>query len=74
MKQPKMEITDINGKHWGQKKIMSLNWSSDGKLVSAGVNFMNFRHSSDLAIFYDYIGNGEFINTHKNLKGTIIFE
>jgi len=69
-KQPMMKITDTNGKDWGFKKVMSMNWDNDGKLWSVLIDFMENGNSNDFSPFYNY--TGEFINQHGNLKGKII--
>ena len=76
MKQLKLKITDLNGKHWGDKKIMSMNWDDDGKVWMIDVDFMETGNSNDFTPFYYYGVNknhsGEFLNLGGNLKGEII--
>lgn len=69
MKQLNIRIVDINGKDWGMKSIVSLNWNLQGDLWSIQVDFMG--NHQDLLIMYDYDGLGEFKNTHGNLIGRL---
>jgi hypothetical protein len=72
MKQPKIKITDTNGKDWGYKKVMSMNWDNDGRLWVVNVDFMESGNSNEFSPFYNY--TGEFTNVHGNLKGEIVFD
>lgn len=73
MKQLKIKITDVNGKDWGYKKIMSMSWDNQGNLYMIMVNFMESDIASNFAPFYDYNNTGEFTNNAGNLKGKIIY-
>ena len=70
MKQPKIKITDTNGKDLGCKKVMSMNWDSDGRLWVVSVDFMEDGNSNEFLPFYNY--TGEFVDVHGNLKGEIL--
>lgn len=72
MKQPKIKITDTNGKDWGYKKVMSMHWDNDGRLWVVNVDFMESGNSNEFSPFYNY--TGEFTNVHGNLKGEIVFD
>lgn len=74
MKQPKIKITDTNGKNWGHRKIISMNWNNIGVLWLITVDFMESGNSNDFATFYDYDNTSEFTNIHGNLKGIIIVD
>jgi hypothetical protein len=72
MEQPKIHITDIHGKDWGVKKVMSCNWDEDETLWVISLNFMGTGNSNDYAPFYDYERDGEFKNSHGNLIGKLV--
>lgn len=74
MKQPNIQITDINGKDWGCRNIISMTWGNNGKLWCVIVDFMNTGKSIDFLALYDYEGIGEFTNSNDHLKGVIINE
>jgi len=73
MKQPKVKVTDINGKEWGFKKVTSMNWDHLGNLWMISVDFMETGISGEMSPFYDYDRTGEFVNRHGNLKAKLIF-
>jgi hypothetical protein len=72
MKQPKMKITDINGKDWGCKKVISMNWDDGGNIWMVTIDFMDNGNSNDFAHLYNY--TGELVDAHGNLKGEIVFD
>ena len=72
MKQLEIRITDIHGKNWGIKKVMSCNWDEEGNLWVVNVNFMETNNSNDYAPFYDYKNSGKFNNISGNLIGKLI--
>ena len=69
MKQPKIHITDINGKDWGVFDIMQLNWQND-KINSVLVNWYKSKTNSDYMSMYLY--DNKFKNSHKNLIGELL--
>tara|TARA_R110000744_G_scaffold372550_1_gene484223 strand:+ start:677 stop:898 length:222 start_codon:yes stop_codon:yes gene_type:complete len=71
MKQLKIKVTESNGKDWGYKNVMSMNWYKDGKLNMVSVDFMNSGKSSEYSIFYNY--EGTLRNNHGNLSGEIFY-
>ncbi len=72
MKQPKIRIVDINGTDFGIKHIVALSWNRDGVLSFVQVDFMG--EHRDLLSMYSIDGNPEFINSHGNLIGSIIWD
>ena len=70
MKQPELEITDLNGKSIGKKTVMSLHWDGMGRLWVVTVDFMR-EGIGDLTFYLE--DNGEYISINKNLKGTLIW-
>jgi hypothetical protein len=72
MKQPKMKVTDSNGKDWGCKKVMSMNWDNVGKLWVVSIDFIESGLSYEFISFYNH--SGEFKNVHGNLKGEIVVD
>lgn len=67
-----MRVTDTNGRDWGLKKIMSMNWDSDGLLWIVKVDFMESGNSNDFSAFYNH--TGEFISIHGNLIGELVYD
>ena len=73
MKQPKMKIVDNKGNDFGIKKVMSLEWDRQGRLLFVIIDYFDNNDSCEFPVFVDNNGNG-FINQHGNLKGELIFE
>ncbi len=72
--QPKIKITDVvDGKEWGFKNIMSMNWDNNNKLNCITVDFMEDGNSNEFLPLYNN-GGGEFISVHRNLKGEFTFD
>lgn len=71
MKQPKMRIKDLNGKDWGDKKVISLHWSNSLLWIII-VDFMDDGNSSDYLAFY-IKDRGKYISENENLIGELIF-
>ena len=72
MKQPKVHITDINGKDFGIKNVTELNWDNYGYLHSITVDFMG--DGTDLMVMLDYKETEIYTNLHGNLKGELIYD
>ena len=55
MKQPKIKI-ECNGKDWGIKKIMGINWNRNGLIESVFVQFENVSipSCSDFQMYAEY--------------------
>lgn len=71
MKQPKMRIKDLNGKDWGDKKVISMHWK-DSLLWLIVVDFMDNGNSNDYLAFY-IKDKGKYISENDNLIGELSF-
>lgn len=71
MIQPKMRVIDTNGKDWGYKPVMSMNWDSNGRLWMVSIDFIESGNSNEFLPLYNHPFG--FANYHGNLKGEIFF-
>lgn len=71
MKQPKIRIKDLNGKDWGDKKVVSMHWK-DSLLWLIVVDFMDDGNSNDYLAFY-IKDSGKYISENDNLIGELSF-
>jgi len=69
MEQLNIHIQENNGKDWGIKKIVSINWSH-GRIYNISIDW--YDNEIDSIPMWDYNGTGEFVNSHGNLIGKII--
>ena len=71
MEQPTIKIKDKFGKDFGDKKVLSLHWNSNGKLYLIKVEFLSFEGSTDVLDLFDYNFTDNFINSYGNLIGIL---
>lgn len=84
MNRPIMEIKDIHGNIFGEKKVISINWDDRDVIWAVEVDFMGkvdsktTNNSNDFVTFYNYneknVNPLEYKNNHGNLIGTLIFK
>ena len=71
MKQPKMRIKDLNGKDWGDRKVISMHWNNS-LLWLIIVDFMDDGNSNAYLAFY-IKDKGKYISENDNLIGEMSF-
>ena len=73
MNQPTIVIRDdMNYDYGPPKKVVQVNWDTQGRIRSILVNFLGEDLSGQMYM-YDDSGSGTFKNDHGNLYGILIF-
>ncbi len=66
--QPTINITDVDGKDWGERVVTQLNWDKNDTIYCIIIDWYA-NGGQTMAMYLE--NDGKYYNTYKNLFGTL---